>query len=142
MSRNTCREASPIFYAKNNLVLIRVKPKELVHSVLQHRMLATASTCKPANVARMAVVLDLANNKRNSYLPNLDRRKHHFVVTSQDFEPFMLVVCKFVLLKVGTRSTVRINRINMIDHLIEHKVMRPLTLYWQIGHFEVVETRQ
>lgn len=129
MSRNIYREASPIFYAENNFILIRVKPKDLVHSILQHRMLATASTCKPANVARIAVVLDLANNKRNSYMPNLDRRTHYLVVTSHDFEPFALVVCTFVLLKVCMRSRVHINRIDMCEHLIEHEAMRPLTLY-------------
>jgi hypothetical protein len=90
----------------------------------------------------MTVVLDLANNKRNSYMPNLDRGTHHFVVTSHDFEPFVLVVCTFVLLKVWMRSRVRINRIDICGHLIEHEVMRPLILYWQIGYFEVIKTRQ
>ena len=89
VNRQIHQEVSSIFYTENNFVLVQLKQDSFVERLLQQRAVAVASTCKTVNDARMAVVVDLVS--RVDGTARLDP-EHKFVIASQDFETFELVL--------------------------------------------------
>lgn len=57
------REASAIFYAENNFVLLRLQQRPLVGVILNKQILATAETFKAVDCPHMAIEVDLGNDK-------------------------------------------------------------------------------
>ncbi|KAL2053855.1 hypothetical protein ABVK25_005784 [Lepraria finkii] len=105
------REASAIFYAENNFVMLRLQQRPLVGVILNKQILATAVTFKAVDYPHMAIEVDLGNDKNMAR----EHRSNQLVFALQDLETFGLVICELWMKDNILIGATWINAINPSD---------------------------